>query len=367
MRKFKYDYLLVGAGLFNAIFAYEASKIGKKCLVIDKRSQIGGNLYCATIEGIRVHKYGAHIFHTKNKNIWDYMSQLCEFNNYVNSPLAFYEDELYNLPFNMNTFFQLWGVKTPKEAMLKIESQRERIDKPQNFEEQALSLVGADIYNKLIKGYTEKQWGMNTRELPSFLIKRIPLRFTFDNNYFNDPYQGIPLDGYNPIFKKCFQKSDIILNTDFINNRNLKTKADKIIYTGTIDQYYDFCFGELGYRSLKFKDKVLNTSNYQGNAVINYTDSKIPYTRILEHKHFAVDQENDKTVITYEYPITASYRQEPYYPINTDKNNELYKKYRDKAKLEKNIIFAGRLGSFTYYDMDQTVNEALTLFKKMNS
>lgn len=366
LKKYKYDYLLVGTGLFNAIFAYEAGKDGKKCLVVEKRPHVGGNLYCERIENIIIHRYGAHIFHTENKDIWDYMKQLCDFNNYINSPLAAYKDELYNLPFNMNTFYQLWRIKQPKDAVEKIESQKLKIDNPRNFEEQALSLVGVDIYNKLIKGYTEKQWGMDAGKLPSFIIKRIPLRFTFDNNYFNDPYQGIPKDGYNVIFNKCFQASEVILNTDFNTNRKMAEYAKKIIHTGTIDQYYNNCYGQLGYRSLKFEDEIIDIPNYQGNAVVNYTAKEIPYTRILEHKHFDPDCVSDKTVITREYPFNWSNNQEPYYPINTDKNNLLYQKYKEKSKQENKIIFAGRLGSFSYYDMDQTVHEALKLYQQIN-
>jgi UDP-galactopyranose mutase len=365
MKKQEYDYLLVGAGLFNAIFAYEAFKDGKKCLVLEKRAHVGGNLHCENIADIIVHKYGPHIFHTKNKSIWEYMKQFCEFSNFVYRPLAFYKDELYNLPFNMNTFYQLWRTKRPKDAIDIISLQRLNLNNPCNFEEQALSLVGADIYNKLIKGYTEKQWGMDAKDLPAFIIKRLPLRFTFDNNYFNDPYQGIPIEGYNEIFNKCFQNSNVILNADFLCNRDIATKAKKVIYTGTIDQYYNYCLGQLEYRSLRFESELLNIPNYQGNAVINYTDRETPYTRILEHKHFEFNNRSDKTVITREYPLKWSIGEEPYYPINTDRNNELYMKYWEKSKEEGNVIFAGRLGAFSYYDMDQTVDRALSLYQQI--
>ncbi|NDV67918.1 UDP-galactopyranose mutase [Dysgonomonas sp. 25] len=361
----KYDYLLVGAGLFNAIIAYLAAKDGKKCLVVEKRNHIGGNVYCEDIEGINVHKYGAHIFHTKNKRIWQFMQSLTEFNHYINSPLAMYNNQLYNMPFNMNTFYQLWKTKTPAEAIAIIESQRLTVDNPRNLEEQALKLVGKDIYEKLIKGYTEKQWGKNAKELPPFIIKRIPLRFSYNNNYFDDPYQGIPIGGYNPIFRKCFASSDILLNTDFVTNSYLREKADKTIYTGMIDEYYDYCFGNLEYRSLRFEEEVLNIHSYQGNAVVNYTDSQIPYTRIIEHKYFEFG-EQQKTVISKEYPDSWTKGKEPYYPINTTKNNSLYKQYESIAHKEKNLFFAGRLGEYKYNDMDQTVFNAIELYKKIN-
>lgn len=367
MKKYEYDFLLVGAGLFNAIFAYEAAKDGKKCLVIEKRAHVGGNLYCENVEGITVHRYGAHIFHTGNKPVWEYMKQLCDFNNYVNSPLASYKDELYNLPFNMNTFYQLWGVKQPKDAMEKIESQRLKMDCPRNFEEQALSLVGTDIYKKLIKGYTEKQWGMDAGDLPSFIIKRIPLRYTFDNNYFNDPYQGIPEGGYNGIFDTCFQNAEVVLNWNFADDKGMASKARKIIYTGPIDQYYNYCYGQLEYRSLRFEDELIGVSNYQGNAVVNYTEREVPYTRIVEHKHFESGNRSDKTLITREYSLNWTKEVEPYYPINTDRNNRLYQRYRDQSKQESNLVFAGRLGSFSYHDMDRTVYEAFTLYQHMKS
>jgi UDP-galactopyranose mutase len=359
-----YDFLLVGAGLFNAIFAREATKQGKKCLVVEKRNHIGGNLYCENIEGINVHKYGAHIFHTSNKEVWDYMNELCEFNHYVNSPLARYKNKVYNLPFNMHTFYQLWGTTTPEEAEAKIESQRVKIDDPKNVEEQALSLVGSDIYEKLIKGYTEKQWGIAATQLPAFIIKRLPLRFTYNNNYFNDPYQGIPKGGYNPIFEKCFSQCDVLLNTDFLQNRHLAKEAETVIFTGMIDTYYEYCFGALEYRSLYFENEVLDTDNFQGNAVVNYTERKIPFTRIIEHKHFELGQQ-PKTVITREYPQAWEIGLEPFYPINTEQNNCLYQRYKTLAEKEKNVFFGGRLGGYKYFDMDQIVKSAIELFNNM--
>lgn len=360
----KYDFILIGAGLFNAVFAYEASKQNKKCLVVEKRNHIGGNLYCENIERINIHKYGAHIFHTSNKAIWNYVNELCEFNQYINSPLARYKNEIYNLPFNMNTFYQLWNLITPAEAQAKIEEQRLKIKEPQNAEEQALSLVGNDIYEKLIKGYTEKQWGVPATQLPAFIIKRLPLRFTFNNNYFNDPYQGIPCGGYNQIFEKCFAQCDILLNTDFCQNRDLAKKNDKIIFTGMIDQYYDYCYGQLEYRSLYFEEEILNTINYQGNAVVNYTEKEIPFTRIIEHKHFEFGQQA-KTVITREYPQAWSLGVEPFYPVNTEENNRLYQQYNNLALKEKNVFFGGRLGNYRYLDMDQVVESAILLYSRI--
>lgn len=360
----KYDFLLVGAGLFNAIFAKEATKKGKKCLVVDRRPWVGGNLYCEDIENINVHKYGAHIFHTNHKVVWDYMNKLCKFNNYVNSPLANYKDRIFNLPFNMNTFYQLWGTKTPKEAAEKIEQQRLRIENPSNFEEQALSLVGEDIYNTLIKDYTEKQWGQNAKELPAFIIKRIPIRFTYNNNYFRDTYQGIPIGGYNPIFQDCFRDCDVYLNVDFLENRELEKEATTTVFTGMIDQYYDFCYGALEYRSLHFEQMILNMDNYQGNAVVNFTDKDTPYTRVIEHKHFEFGEQK-KTVITKEFPLSWKEGLEPYYPINTTRNNALYEKYKKKANRKKSVCFAGRLGSYSYFDMDRIVMDALTMTQKL--
>jgi len=364
---YKYDFLLVGAGLFNAIFAREATKQGKKCLVVEKRNHIGGNLYCEKIEDINVHKYGAHIFHTDKPAIWAYMNKLCEFNHYINSPLARYKDKLFNLPFNMNTFYQLWGTITPQQVYDKLESQRLKIDSPRNFEEQALALVGKDLYKKLIKGYTEKQWGKDAAQLPSFLIKRVPIRFTYNNNYFNDAYQGIPKGGFNPVFEKCFAKCDILLNTDFLKKRNLADEAHIIIYTGMIDQYYDYCFGSLEYRSLRFEQEILDMENYQGNAVVNYTEREIPYTRILEHKHFEFGAQ-PKTVITREYPQAWESGMEPFYPVNTKENNSRYQQYRELSLQEKNVFFGGRLGEYKYLDMDKAIESAILLYsRKANS
>lgn len=362
----KYDYLIVGSGLFGATFAYEANKRGKTCLVIDKRSHIGGNIYCEEVEGINVHKYGAHIFHTSNKEIWDYINSFITFNRYTNCPIANYKGELYNLPFNMNTFYQLWKVKTPEAAIMKIEEQLKEtnIYEPRNLEEQAIKLVGKDIYEKLIKGYTEKQWGKKATELPSFIIKRLPVRFTFDNNYFKDKYQGIPIGGYNKIINKMLEKSDLRLNTDFFDNREaLESSAGKIVFTGMIDQFYNYKFGTLEYRSLKFEHEIINQENYQGNAVVNYTDYEVPYTRIIEHKHFEFGTQS-KTVISREYPITWKVGYDPYYPINDDKNNCLYKKYKMLSNKEKNVIFGGRLAEYKYYDMDDIIDQALKTIKK---
>ena len=362
----KYDYLIVGAGLFGSIFAYEANKIGKKCLVIDKRNHIGGNIYCENIENINVHKYGAHIFHTSNKEVWDYVNGFVEFNRYTNCPVANYKGELYNLPFNMNTFYQLWKVKIPKEAIAKIEEQvkEANIQEPKNLEEQAIKLVGKDIYEKLIKGYTEKQWGKKATELPSFIIKRLPVRLTFDNNYFNDTYQGIPIGGYNKIIEKMLEGIEVRLNTDFFEHREeFEQIADKIVFTGMIDEFYDYKFGTLEYRSLRFEHEILNENNYQGNAVVNYTEYDIPYTRIIEHKHFEYGTQ-PKTVITREYPATWNKGDEPYYPINDDKNNALYSKYKELADKEENIIFGGRLAQYKYYDMHHVIEQALNCVKK---
>ena len=362
----KYDYLIVGSGLFGSIFAYEANKKGKKCLVIDKRDHIGGNIYCEDIEDINVHKYGAHIFHTNNKEVWDYVNSFAEFNRYTNCPVANYKGELYNLPFNMNTFYQLWKVKTPQEAISKIEEQvkEANIEEPQNLEEQAIKLVGKDIYEKLIKGYTEKQWGKKATELPSFIIKRLPVRLTFDNNYFNDKYQGIPVGGYNKIIEKMLENVDVKLNTDFFENREeLENMAEKIVFTGMIDEFYDYKFGTLEYRSLKFEHETLEEENYQGNAVVNYTEYDIPYTRIIEHKHFEYGNQ-PKTVITREYPATWNKGDEPYYPINNDENNELYSKYKELADKEENVIFGGRLAEYKYYDMHNVIEKALEAVNK---
>lgn len=356
----KYDYLIVGAGLWGSVFAHEAKKKGKKCLVIDRRNHKGGNVYCENVEGINVHKYGAHIFHTNDKEIWDYVNSFVEFNRYTNSPVANFNGELFNLPFNMNTFYQLWKVKTPEEARLKIEEQvlNAGIKEPSNLEEQAISLVGTDIYHKLIKGYTEKQWGRKATELPAFIIKRLPVRFTFDNNYFNDKYQGIPIGGYNKLTDGLLEGTEVRLGVDFEKNRaELSALADQIVYTGKIDEYFDFCFGELEYRSLRFDHETLNVENYQGNAVVNYTDAETPFTRIIEHKHFEFGRQ-EKTVITREYPLEWSKGVEPYYPINDAKNESVYKKYKALGDEEK-VIFGGRLAEYRYYDMHQVIGSAL--------
>lgn len=363
----KYDYLIVGSGLFGSIFAYEMNKIGKKCLVIEKRDHIGGNVYTENTENINVHKYGAHIFHTNNEEVWDYINQFADFNRYTNSPVANYKGELYNLPFNMNTFYQMWGVKTPEEAKAKINQQKEeyKIENPKNLEEQAISLIGKDIYEKLVKGYTEKQWGRKCDELPAFIIKRLPVRYTFDNNYFNDLYQGIPIGGYTKIIKKMLEGIEVKLNTDFFDDKeNWLNIADKIVFTGMIDEYYDYCYGELEYRGLNFEFETLDTENYQGNAVINYTDAETPYTRIIEHKHFE-SSESEKTIITREYPKTWVKGEDAYYPMNDDKNSELYKKYQELAKKEDKVIFGGRLGMYQYFDMWQVIDEALKLVKSI--
>ncbi|MBC5667674.1 UDP-galactopyranose mutase [Eubacterium sp. AF15-50] len=362
----KYDYLIVGAGLFGAVFANEATKAGKKCLVIDKRDHIAGNIYCEKIEGINVHKYGAHIFHTSNKNTWNYVNQFAEFNNYINSPVAVYKDELYNLPFNMNTFSKMWNIKTPKEAQAIIEEQKAdlNITEPKNLEEQALSLVGKDIYQKLIKGYTEKQWGRDCTELPSFIIKRLPLRFTFDNNYFNDRFQGIPMGGYTPIVEKMLEGSEVMLNTDYFEF--IKDNADitdKVVYTGMIDEYFGFKLGHLEYRTVRFETEVLDEENYQGNAVVNYTEREVPYTRIIEHKHFEYGKQ-PKTVISREYSSEWKPGIEPYYPINDEKNGNLFAQYKELADKEENVIFGGRLGNYKYYDMDKVIEAALECAKE---
>ncbi len=361
----KYDYLIVGAGLFGATFAYKAKKAGKTCLVIDKRNHVAGNVYTEKVEGINVHKYGAHIFHTSNKEVWNFINEFTEFNNYINSPVAVYKDELYNLPFNMNTFSKMWNIKTPKEAKEIIKKQIEslNIDEPKNLEEQALSLVGSDVYVKLIKGYTEKQWGRDCKDLPAFIIKRLPLRFTYDNNYFNDRYQGIPIGGYTEIVNKMLDGTPVILNTeykDFI--KNTKDEFGKIVYTGMIDEYFDFKEGKLEYRTVEFKNEILDEENYQGNAVVNYTEREIPYTRIIEHKHFE-NAKSEKTVISKEYPVEWKDGLEPYYPINDDRNSSLYAKYVDLAKKEENVLFGGRLGAYKYYDMDKVIESALELCK----
>ena len=364
----KYDYLIVGAGLYGATFAYEASKKGKKCLIIDRRNHIGGNIYCEKINDINVHKYGAHIFHTSDEEIWDYVNQFVDFNNYINSPIANYKGEIYNLPFNMNTFSKLWGVVTPKEAQKKIEEQKAEynIVEPKNLEEQAISLVGKDIYLKLVKEYTEKQWGRDCKELPSFIIKRLPVRFTYDNNYFNDRYQGIPIGGYNIIIEKMLANVDVELGVDYLKNKEKYNElADKILYTGMIDEFYGYKYGNLEWRSLKFENEILkDEDNYQGNAVVNYTSHDQKYTRIIEHKHFEFNKCKG-TVITKEYPMNWKLGDEAYYPVNDDKNNNLFAKYQELADKEENVIFGGRLGNYKYYDMDKVIKEALEKCKKI--
>ena len=357
----KYDYLIVGAGLYGAVMAYELTKKGKKCLVIDRRDHIAGNIYCEDVEGIHVHKYGAHIFHTSDKKIWDYINQFAEFNNYINSPVAVYKDELYNLPFNMNTFSKMWGIRTPQEAKDIIEKQRKEtgITEPKNLEEQALFLVGKDIYEKLVKGYTEKQWGRLCTELPAFIIKRLPCRFIYDNNYFNDRYQGIPIGGYTPIIEKMLAGADVRTGIDFFEFRKENPDiAEKIIFTGQIDEYFEYRLGALEYRSVRFETEVLDCENYQGNAVVNYTDREVPYTRVIEHKHFEFGKQ-DKTVISREYSSEWNVGMEPYYPVNDEKNNQLYQEYKKLADQEKDVIFGGRLGDYKYYDMDKVIAAAL--------
>ncbi len=361
-----YDFLIVGAGLFGAIVAHEATKKGKKCLVIDKRNHIGGNCYTKNVNGIEVHMYGAHIFRTSDKYIWDYISQFTEFNNFINTPIANYKGEIYNMPFNMNTFSKMWGISKPDEAKAIIESQRNQWDGLEdNLENHVIRMVGTDIYRKLVKGYTEKQWGRDCKELPSSIIRRLPVRFTYNNNYFNDRYQGIPIGGYTKIFKQLLVGSDVELNVDFIKERyKYINKAHKVIFTGTIDSYFDYCFGDLEYRSLRFETETLNISNYQGVAVVNYTDRETPYTRIIEHKHFEFGTQ-PKTVITREYPQNWNRTIEPYYPINDNRNQQLYAKYKNLAEKEKNIIFGGRLGEYKYYDMQDTIRSALNLTKEI--
>ena len=362
----KYDYLIVGAGLFGAVFTYEATKKGKKCLVIDKRDHIAGNIYTKETENINVHQYGAHIFHTSDKKIWDYVNSFADFNNYINSPVAVYKDELYNLPFNMNTFSKMWNIKTPSEAKAIIEKQIEELNitEPQNLEEQALSLVGTDVYEKLIKGYTEKQWGRDCKELPAFIIKRLPLRFTYDNNYFNDRYQGIPIGGYTKIVEKMLEDSDVLLDTDYFEFiKDNEGIADKVLFTGMIDEYYDFCYGHLEYRTVRFETEVLDCDNYQGNAVVNYTDREVPYTRIIEHKHFEFGKQ-EKTIISREYSTEWEPGMEPYYPVNNERNNDLFEKYKALADKEEKVIFGGRLGNYKYYDMDKVIIAALEAVEK---
>ncbi len=366
-----YDYLVVGAGLFGAVFACEMNKRGKKCLVIDKREHIAGNIYTEEVLGINIHKYGAHIFHTSNQEIWNYINQYATFNRFVNSPVAVYKEELYNLPFNMNTFSRMWNVKTPAEAKEKIASQIAdlHITDPKNLEEQALSLVGTDVYEKLIKGYTEKQWGKPCTELPAFIIKRLPLRFTFDNNYFNDLYQGIPIDGYTSIVEKLLEGVDTRTGTEYrefikANEETKEITFNKVLYTGMIDEYFDYKLGTLEYRSLRFEEEQLpECDNYQGNAVVNYTEREVPYTRIIEHKHFEFGSQPG-TVITKEYPAEWQPGDEPYYPVNDERNDALFKRYEELARQEKNILFGGRLGQYKYYDMDKVIAQALIMVKE---
>ena len=361
-----YDYLIVGSGLFGSIFAYEAGKKGKQCLVVEKRDHIGGNIYTKEVEGIQVHQYGAHIFHTSNREVWEYVQQFAEFNRYTNSPVANYKGEIYNLPFNMNTFNKLWGVVTPAEAKAKIEEQAAayRTEHPANLEEQALNLVGKDIYEKLIKGYTEKQWGHRATELPPEIIKRLPVRYIYDNNYFNDIYQGIPIGGYTAMIEKMLAKAEVRLGVNYLEHKDeLDALAEKVVYTGPIDAYYGYQFGELEYRSVSFETEVLDQPNYQGNAVVNYTEYEVPYTRIIEHKHFEFGTQ-DKTVISREYPAAWKKSDEPYYPVNNEKNNMLYHSYEKLAKEEKKVIFGGRLGTYKYMDMHHVVAEALRVTKE---
>ena len=364
----KYDYLIVGAGLFGAVFAHEMTKEGKKCLVIDKRDHIAGNIYCENVEGINVHKYGAHIFHTSDKVVWEYINQFAEFNNYINSPVARYKDELYNLPFNMNTFSKMFGIKTPAEAKAKIQEEIEElgITEPKNLEEQALSLAGRSVYEKLVKGYTEKQWGRKCTELPAFIIKRLPFRFVYDNNYFNDRYQGIPVGGYTAIVEKMLEGTEVRTGIDFFEFRKENPEiAEKIIFTGMIDEYFGYQLGALEYRSVRFETEVLDCENYQGNAVVNYTEREVPYTRIIEHKHFEFGKQ-EKTVISREYSSEWSVGMEPYYPVNDEKNNALFEEYKKLAEKEENVIFGGRLGDYKYYDMDKVVAAALDRLEEFN-
>ena len=360
----KYDYLLVGAGLYSAVFAHLATQAGKKCLIVEKRDHIGGNIYCESVEGINVHKYGAHIFHTSNRKVWDFVNSLVEFNRYTNSPVANYRGEMYNMPFNMNTFSKMWGISTPEEAKAIIAEQRKIVTgEPQNLEEQAISLVGTDIYRKLVKGYTEKQWGRDCRDLPAFIIKRLPVRYTYDNNYFNDLYQGIPIGGYNVLIEKLFAGCDIETGVNYLDNREkYNALAEKVVYTGPIDAYFGYQLGKLQYRTVRFETEVLDTDNYQGVAVVNYTDREPAYTRIIEHKHFEFGTQ-PKTVISREYPSEWSEGMEPYYPVNDAKNQALYQQYAALAEKE-NVIFGGRLGEYKYYDMDKVIEAAMDRFEK---
>ena len=361
----KYDYILVGSGLYSGVFAWFAKQKGKKCLVLEKRDHIGGNVYCENTEGIHVHKYGAHIFHTSNKEVWQFVNSLAEFNRYTNSPVANYKGEMYNMPFNMNTFSKMWNISTPAEAKKIIEEQKKEITgEPKNLEEQAISLVGREIYEKLVKGYTEKQWGRDCTALPAFIIKRLPVRYTYYNNYFNDLYQGIPIGGYNVIIDRLFEGCDIETGVDYLEKKEYYDGlGEKIVYTGTIDAYYKYQFGKLEYRSLRFESEVLDEENHQGVAVVNYTDRETPYTRIIEHKHFEFGTQ-PKTVITREYPVTWQEGMEPYYPVNDEKNQALYQKYAKLAEKEEHVIFGGRLGEYKYYDMDKVIASAMACAKE---
>lgn len=374
----KYDYLIVGGGLFGATFAYFARKRGKRCLVIDKRPHVGGNIFCEEVEGINVHKYGAHIFHTNSKQVWDFVNSLVEFNRYTNSPVANYEGKLYNLPFNMNTFYQMWGVTTPEEARQKIDEQKadavremqsQGVSEPRNLEEQALTLIGKDIYERLIKGYTEKQWGRKCSELPAFIIKRLPVRFVFDNNYFNDRYQGIPVGGYNKLVDELLRGCDILTDTDYFANReHWESIACKTVFTGKIDEFYQYRFGKLQYRTVRFEQKTFDQPNYQGNAVVNYTHRDIPYTRVIEHKHFEMFgnevQQCPKTVVSWEYSTEWKDGMEPYYPVNDEQNNALYEQYKSLAEKEENVIFGGRLAEYKYYDMAPIVEKVMKMWEE---
>ena len=362
----KYDYILVGSGLYSGVFAWYAKQHGKFCLVVEKRDHIGGNVYCEETEGIHVHKYGAHIFHTSNKEVWQFVNSLAEFNRYTNSPVANYKGEMYNMPFNMNTFSKMWNISTPDQAKAIIEDQKKEVtSEPRNLEEQAISLVGREIYEKLVKGYTEKQWGRDCTELPAFIIKRLPVRYTYDNNYFNDLYKGIPIGGYNVIIHRLFEGCDIETGVDYLEKKDYyDSLGEKIVYTGTIDAYYKYQFGKLEYRSLRFESEILDEENHQGVAVVNYTDRETPYTRIIEHKHFEFGTQ-PKTVITREYPVTWQEGMEPYYPVNDEKNQALYQKYAKLAEKEENVIFGGRLGEYKYYDMDKVIASAMVRAKEI--
>ena len=362
----KYDYVLVGAGLYSGVIAYLAGQAGKSCLVLERRDHKGGNIYCEEIEGINVHKYGAHIFHTSDRKVWEFVNSFVEFNRYTNSPVANYKGEIYNMPFNMNTFSRMWGISTPQEAKAIIDKQKSEImGEPKNLEEQAIKLVGKDIYEKLVKGYTEKQWGRDCSELPSFIIKRLPVRFTYDNNYFNDLYQGIPIGGYNVLTERLFEKADVQTGVDFLEDKEkYLAMGETVIYTGAIDAFYDYALGKLEYRTVRFETEVLDTDNYQGVAVVNYTDRETPYTRVIEHKHFEFGTQK-KTVISREYSTDWKEGMEPYYPVNDARNQELYQKYAALAEKEEKVIFGGRLGEYKYYDMDKVIEAALNQWEKM--